>query len=266
MRCHTGGQLSALRLDCYPSPFAVLCLTFSAELRLCRWAADKNTVPKSAVSMDAISRATLCRSLLPSSLLTSNRACLLPGSSTLVPWLLHAGYHIPQTNETFFSDSCPRASSGRCSGWGRGEIGMGATADRPIDRAATPGILGLHSRRRGTAALCSRTTKFSVTLEKSLLTMRSESRRLYAVDYAKSECSARAPAEECDPPTVRDSRPLARIARPTPMPGAVLMLGRRQRACSTCLAGWRREWCGGRKGTDRHCECAAAPELNLVLT
>ena len=146
------------------------------------------------------------------------------------------------------------------------EIGAGATADRPADRAATPGILGLNSRRRGTAALCSRTTKFSVTLEKSLLTMRSESRRLYAADCAKSKCSARASAEEYDPPTVRKSRPLPRIARSTLMRGAVLMLGRRQRACSTCLAGWRREWCGGRKGTDRHCECAAAPELNLVLT
>ena len=35
------------------------------------------------------------------------------------------------------------------------EIGMGATADRPVDRAATPGFLGLDSRRRGTAAPCS---------------------------------------------------------------------------------------------------------------
>ena len=30
---------------------------------------------------------------------------------------------------------------------------MSATADRLTDRAATPGFLGLHSRRRGTAAL-----------------------------------------------------------------------------------------------------------------
>ena len=29
-------RASAIRLDCYPLPFAVLCLTFSAELGLCR--------------------------------------------------------------------------------------------------------------------------------------------------------------------------------------------------------------------------------------
>ena len=80
--------------------------------------------------------------------------------------------------------------------------------------------------------------------------MRSESRRLYAVDYAKSECSARASVEEYDPTPVPDSRPLTRIAR-LALTAAQLhpeRSGTGQRACSTCLAGRRREWCGGRRG------------------
>ena len=121
---------------------------------------------------------------------------------------------------------------------------------------------------RGAVALCSRTAaEFSVTLEKSQsrAPLRSESRRLYDVDWAKSECSARASAEEYDPPTVRDSRPSTRRAGSTLVHGAVLMLGRRQRACSTCLEKRMVLWEERDGPSLRMCSCAETqPRANIA--
>ena len=84
-------------------PFSRVVLTKSLVYLFAAFSVDRCDVTLAASYLLSDSIAILCRlplaSLLPSLLLTSNRACLLPGSSTLVPWLLHAGYHIPQTNQ-----------------------------------------------------------------------------------------------------------------------------------------------------------------------
>ena len=92
-----------LTLSLHLVPFSLVILTKSLVYLSAAFPGDRCDVILAASYLLSDSIATLCRlpsvSLLPSSLLTSNRACLLPGSSTLVPWLLHAGYHIPQTNQ-----------------------------------------------------------------------------------------------------------------------------------------------------------------------
>jgi hypothetical protein len=84
-------------------PFSRVVLTKSLVYLFVAFSVDRCDVTLAASYLLSDSIAILCRlpsvSLLLSSLLTSNRACLPPGSSTLVPWLLHAGYHIPQTNQ-----------------------------------------------------------------------------------------------------------------------------------------------------------------------
>ena len=84
-------------------PFSLVVLTKLLVYLFAAFSVDRCDVTLAASYLLSDSIAILCRlplaSLLPSLLLTSNRACLLPGSSTLVPWLLHAGYHIPQTNQ-----------------------------------------------------------------------------------------------------------------------------------------------------------------------
>ena len=83
--------------------FRLVFFTKSLVYLFAAFSGDRCDVILAASYLLSDSIATLCRlpsvSSLPSLLLTSNRACLLLGSSTLVPWLLHAGYHIPRTNQ-----------------------------------------------------------------------------------------------------------------------------------------------------------------------
>ena len=92
-----------LTLSLHLVPFRLVFFTKSLVYLFAAFSGDRCDVILTASYLLSDSIATLCRlplvSLLPSSLLTSNRAYLLPGSSTLVPWLLHAGYHIPRTNQ-----------------------------------------------------------------------------------------------------------------------------------------------------------------------
>ena len=70
-------------------PFSLVVLTKSLSISIC-------CVLLTASYLLSDSIAIPCRSLLILSLLTSDHACLLAGSSALVPWLLHAIYNIPQ--------------------------------------------------------------------------------------------------------------------------------------------------------------------------
>ena len=88
-----------LTLSPHLVPFSLVVLTKSLIYLFAAFSGDRCDVSLAVSHLLSDSIATLCQSLSASSLLTSHRACLLPGSSTLVPWLLHAGYHIPQTNQ-----------------------------------------------------------------------------------------------------------------------------------------------------------------------
>ena len=94
--------------------------------------------------------------------------------------------------------------------------------------------------------------------------MRFESRRLYVVDCAKSECNARASVEEYDLRPVRDS--VTRRARLT-LDTAQFRCweGGNAHAAHAWQGGEEKGVVGGKGRVYRHCECAATLKLNLMI-